>query len=347
MTFGFLPDERARGVVDVPAIRDVLVARADALPVRDLTGYLEIGGPKLGRDYSDPDVEEALRGSIRYLRRAFVEGTTGADAAQEPSRTEEPIQIGGARAPVEWQAAEASDAPRVLVAPSVMCADLCHLESQIRVLERAGADMWHFDLMDFHFAPNMPLGLAVLEQMRPHTALPVDVHLMVENNDELVRELARIGVEQISVHAESAVHLDRTLNLIRGFGIRAGVALNPATPLDALEFVAESIDFVLLMTVNPGFAGQKLVPSAFRKIRACREKLAGLGRPVPIEVDGNVSFAHIPEMVACGAGMLVAGTSSVFSRDGSLAENFRRTRESIAAGLARRTGARVLEEVCA
>jgi len=132
-----------------------------------------------------------------------------------------------------------------------MCADLCHLEDEVRRLERIGVDLLHFDLMDGHFVPNMPLGLTILEQLRPITDLPFDVHLMVENNELFIERLIPIGVHQIAVHAESAVHLDSVLSLIRDGGIKAGVALNPSTPISALTYVLERLDFVLIMSVNP------------------------------------------------------------------------------------------------
>jgi ribulose-phosphate 3-epimerase len=228
----------------------------------------------------------------------------------------------------------------VKISPSMMCADLWHLEDQVRQLERAGVDFIHFDLMDAHYVPNMPVGLVMLEQVRAHTELPFDVHLMVEDNDFFVQKLAPIGVRCISVHAESAVHLDRTLAVIRSRGIQAGVALNPATPLSTLEYVVEQMDFVLIMTVNPGFAGQQMVPSALRKIYDCCTFLKDHGADIPIEVDGNVSFEKIPHMVAAGADILVAGTSSIFHKDGTLEENAARARQVIAQGLKMREDVR-------
>ncbi|MGQ9502050.1 MAG: ribulose-phosphate 3-epimerase [Anaerolineae bacterium] len=221
----------------------------------------------------------------------------------------------------------------IQIAPSMMCADIWRLAEQVHQLEQAGVDYLHFDIMDAHFVPNMPIGLVFLEQLRPHIQLPFDVHLMVNNNDFFVPLLASIGVQSISVHAESAVHLDRTLTLIRSYGIKAGVALNPATPLSVLQYVMEQMDYVLIMTVNPGFAGQQMVPSAYRKIRDCRLFLQENSADIPIQVDGNVSFDRIPHMVAAGADILVTGTSSVFHRDGTLLDNIARTRQAIAEGL--------------
>ena len=230
----------------------------------------------------------------------------------------------------------AASKPHIHIAPSVMCADLCNLEADIRELETAGVDMLHFDLMDAHFVPNMPIGLVLIQQLRSKTDCPFDIHLMVENNDFFVDAVADIGVQQIAVHVESATHLDRTLSLIQAHDIKAGAALNPATPLSALDYVLDRLDFVLIMTVNPGFAGQKVVPATLRKIAECRAFLDERGINLPIEVDGNVSFENIPKMVSAGADILVGGTSSVFHKSGSRAENVQRTQQAIALGLAKR-----------
>ncbi|RKU11999.1 ribulose-phosphate 3-epimerase [Candidatus Poribacteria bacterium] len=216
-----------------------------------------------------------------------------------------------------------------------MCADLCNLETDIRELEKAGISLLHFDLMDAHFVPNMPIGLVLIEQLRQKTDCAFDIHLMVQNNDFFVEAVAKIGVQQIAVHAESATHLDRTLSVIQGHGIKAGVALNPATPLSALTYIIDRLDFVLIMTVNPGFAGQKLVPVTLQKISDCCAFLNERGVDLPIEVDGNVSFENIPKMVAAGADILVGGTSSVFHKSNSRAENIRQIHQAISLGLAK------------
>lgn len=316
-TFGFRADERAKGVIDVAACRAWLEQRAGTLPVDEVVGYLEIGGPKLGRDYSDHELEPMLRESLRHLAQAWLAAPQVQDAA--PAR----------RPP-------APAAQAVQLAPSLMCADQCHLEDEVRRLERAGCELLHFDVMDGAFTPNLVLGFEQLRHLRSRTALPIDVHLMVQDNDLFVQLAKQAGADRVSVHLESCRHLDRTLASIRALGMQAGVALNPHTPVEALEFELDRLDFVLVMTVNPGFAGQQLVPAGIRKIAAVRDFLRRRGRELAIEVDGNVSLAHIPDMVAAGADILVCGTSSVYAPGASLAENVARTRAAAAAGLARR-----------
>ena len=324
-TFGFAPDERARGIIDVEHVRDHLLANAALLPVTNLIGYLEIGGPKLGRDYSDLELERQLRTSIRYLQETFV-----------THRAELPAQVTAAlplRSEESLPEASTLSAPVVKIAPSMMCADMGRLRDEVQRLESLGADVLHWDIMDAHFVPNMPCGLAILEQMRNVTTLPFDVHLMVEDNDFFIAELSKIGVQMISVHYESARHCDRTLSLIRDAGAAAGVALNPATPPTVLQYLTHLLDFLLVMTVNPGFAGQKLTGSGLAKIADCHAWIHKAGAKVLIEVDGNVSFEHIPKMVAAGADILVAGTSSLFNRAASKNENMRNIRAGIGAGL--------------
>lgn len=318
-TFGFGEEERAKGVVRIEQFRDLIHANAHLLPVDRVVGYLEISGPKLGRDYSDIHLERALRESLRYLRETWCTSPQQA-VTSFASSTLPSVE------PVRFSA-------------SLMCADLLNLEAHVRQLEAMGVHYLHFDLMDAHFTPNMPMGLVVLEQLRERTHLPFDVHLMVEDNDLFIRKLLPVGVQAISVHAESARHLDRTLSLIREGGVQAGVALNPATPLSVLEYVLEKLDFVLIMTVNPGFAGQRVVPQTLRKIADCRRYLDARGfEHVPIQVDGNVSFENIPKMVAAGADILVLGSSSLYHPGSTLWQNARQVVQAVREGLRQRSG---------
>ena len=319
-TFGFGSAELDKGIVDVAFFRDRLLANAGRIPVDELTGYLEIGGPKLGRDYTDCQLGEQLRVSIRHLREVFLAEPSSPGAGEGVVReisSPDPVSV-----PVE-------------IAPSMMCVDLLNFESELRRVEALGVEMLHLDIMDGHFVHNMPIGLGLIPALRKKTALPLDVHLMVSGSDLFVGLLEGSGVDRISVHAEACPHLDRTLTRIREQGAKAGVALNPGTPLSALEFLLERIDYVLVMTVNPGFAGQQLAPAAFRKIADCRAMLDRAGYPhIPIQVDGNVSFENIPRMVAAGARNLVAGTSSIFHSSAGWSDNLRRMRTAIEEGLA-------------
>lgn len=319
-TFGFGPAELKKGIINVAAFRDLMLAEADALPVDPLIGYLEIGGPKLGRDYSDRDLERNLRESLEHLKETWLTETASAvpRAAAQPS-------------------AAVRAASRVWIQPSLMCADAGHLADDIRRLEEIGVHTLHLDVMDAHFVPNMPLGLGTIEQIRALTRLPLDAHLMTDDPAFFIPKLAAMGVEYASVHIEAMLHADRVLAMIRDHGMKAGLAFNPATPLDSLDYLAGRLDFVLIMTVNPGFAGQTLVPCAIKKIADCRARLDALGADIPIQVDGNVSFDNIPAMVAAGGDWLVAGSSSIFSKQASRRENMDRVMKAVEEGLARRT----------
>lgn len=314
-TFGFGPAELKKGTIDVAAFRDAVVENADVVPVDTMIGYLEIGGPKTGRDYSDGDLERQLRESLAHLKETWV-----GDAVAE--KVEAPIEIN-------------TESP-IWIQPSMMCADGGHLADEIRRLEQIGVHALHLDVMDAHFVPNMPLGLDTIKQMRPLTSLPFDAHLMVDDPAFFIPKMAEAGVDYVSVHIESTHHVDRVLSMIRDHGMKAGLAFNPGTPLDALEWLAPRLDFVLIMTVNPGFAGQKLVPTAIEKIADCRARLKKLGLNIPIQVDGNVSFENIPNMVAAGGDWLIAGSSSVFSKEGSRQENMNRAMKAAEEGLRRR-----------
>jgi ribulose-phosphate 3-epimerase len=181
---------------------------------------------------------------------------------------------------------------RIQIAPSLICADLCNLEREVKALEACGVDYLHVDLLDAHFSPSMPIGIEVVRRLRERTNLPFDVHLMVDNNEFFIEEMIGIGVQQICFHQESAFHVDRLLDLIKEKQVKAGIAISPATPLSVLDFVAEKLDFVMLMLINPGFAGhsgQTQVPYGLRKIAECRKLLTDRHLDIPIEVDGRVS----------------------------------------------------------
>lgn len=195
----------------------------------------------------------------------------------------------------------------VKIAPSILSADYGKLKDEIEALEKAGADMIHMDIMDGHYVPNLTFGPAVVRQLRPYSSLPFDVHLMVENPDEMIPWFAEAGANIITVHAEVCPHLDRTLFSIRSLGIKAGVSLNPATPESVLSYVLDKIDLVLVMSVNPGFGGQSFIESQLEKIANIKEMRGS--RNIAIEVDGGINPLTSSECIAAGADILVAGTS--------------------------------------
>ncbi|TVY08750.1 ribulose-phosphate 3-epimerase [Paenibacillus cremeus] len=201
------------------------------------------------------------------------------------------------------------------IAPSILSADFSVLGQEIADVERGGADWIHVDVMDGQFVPNITIGPLVVEAIRPKTRLPLDVHLMIEQPDRYIPAFAQAGADLISVHVEACVHLHRTLHLIKEQGIKAGVVLNPATPLSTLEHVLdESLDLVLLMTVNPGFGGQAFIPSMLPKIKALRQMLVERGLShVDIEVDGGINEGTAKQVIEAGANMLVAG-NAVFNQ---------------------------------
>ena len=203
----------------------------------------------------------------------------------------------------------------IQIAPSLLSADFARLGDAIALAERAGADLIHFDVMDGHFVPNITIGPPVLKSLARVTRLPIDVHLMIEDPDRYVEAFAEAGAASITVHAEAAVHLHRTVHLVKSLGVKAGVALNPATPVVALEQIAGDVDYVLVMTVNPGFGGQTFIPRSESKVRAVRELLRREKSSAPIEVDGGIDVQTAPGIVAAGADVLVAGNAIFGSSD--------------------------------
>ena len=202
----------------------------------------------------------------------------------------------------------------VKIAPSILSADFSRLGEEIRAIEAGGADYVHVDVMDGHFVPNITIGPLVVEAARKVTNLPLDVHLMIENPDRYIPDFAKAGADILTVHQETVPHLHRTVQLIRSFGKKAGVSINPATPVATLDLILDDLDLVLVMSVNPGFGGQSFIPSCLGKIAALRRMIEERGLKVELEVDGGVKTDNIGRIVAAGADVLVAG-SAVFGTD--------------------------------
>jgi len=201
-----------------------------------------------------------------------------------------------------------------LIAPSILSADFSRLGEEIKAVEDAGADWIHVDVMDGHFVPNITMGPLVVEAISRVTDLPQDVHLMIENPDRYVSDFANAGADLISVQAEACIHLHRTIHMIRNSGARPGVVLNPATPLQTIDWILEDVDFVLIMSVNPGFGGQSFISSSLEKIRQLRETIRNRGLSTLIEVDGGVNANTIKSVSDAGADAFVAG-SAIFGSD--------------------------------
>jgi len=201
------------------------------------------------------------------------------------------------------------------IAPSILSADFARLGEEVRAVAAAGADLIHFDVMDNHYVPNLTVGPLVCAALRPHVKLPLDVHLMVKPVDPLVVEFAKAGAGIISFHPEASGHVDRTISLIKDNGCKAGLVLNPATPLDCLDYTLEKLDLVLLMSVNPGFGGQQFIRSVLPKITEVRKRIKATGKDIWLEVDGGIKVDNIAEVARAGADTFVAGSAIFGAKD--------------------------------
>ena len=217
---------------------------------------------------------------------------------------------------------------QIKISPSILSADFSRLGEQVREVENAGVDYIHVDVMDGHFVPNITIGPLIVKALRPLTKLPMDVHLMSENPELYIRDFFKSGADIITVHQETCPHLHSTIKQIHDLGIRAGVSINPSTPVSTLEEIISEVDLVLLMSVNPGFGGQSYISSSTGKIKKLREMLDSCGSSADLEVDGGVNVETVCEIIGAGANSFVAG-SAVFNDKKSVAENVRLLREKI------------------
>ena len=217
-------------------------------------------------------------------------------------------------------------AESVLIAPSILSADFARLGAEVRAIDAAGADYIHIDIMDGHFVPNLTIGPGVVKALRPHSARPFDVHLMIAPVDPFIDAFAEAGADIVTVHAEAGPHLHRTLQKIRGLGRKAGVSLNPGTPPAAVEPVLDMVDLILVMSVNPGFGGQSFIASQLDKLRTLRRLIEGQDRPIDLQVDGGINADTAPLAIAAGASVLVAGTAAFEGGPERYAANIRRLR---------------------
>ena len=214
----------------------------------------------------------------------------------------------------------------IRIAPSILSADFANLGEEVRAIDRAGADYIHVDVMDGHFVPNITIGSGVTKALRPHSDKVFDVHLMIAPVDPFIEDFAKAGADIITVHVEATPHVHRTIQLIKSLGKKAGISLNPSTPVSAVDYLLDELDMVLVMSVNPGFGGQSFIESQLDKVAELRRRIDDSGRAIDLEIDGGINFDTAPRAIAAGADVLVAGTETFTGGPDAYEANIRRLR---------------------